>query len=133
MTDWIAALLLGAGGAFCLIAGVGVVRLPDIYMRMHAATKAGTLGLGLICGAVMVKAESWQNVVEALFVFLFMIATAPVGAHLIGRAAYRTRVPMAPRTQSDPDCEPFRLRPARPERRTPPPVGAAPRGPGRRA
>jgi multicomponent Na+:H+ antiporter subunit G len=108
MSDWLAALLLVSGGAFCLVAGVGVVRLPDIYMRMHAATKAGTLGLGLICGAVMVEADSWRNVVEALFVFLFMIATAPVGAHLIGRAAFRTRVPMSPRTLSDPDCAAFR-------------------------
>lgn len=110
---WLSAALLVAGGAFCLVAGVGILRLPDIYMRMHAATKAGTLGLGLICGAVMIEAQSWQNVLEALFVFLFMIATAPVGAHLIGRAAYRTRIPMAPSTRSDPDCDAFRRRPAK--------------------
>ena len=48
--------------------------------------------------------------VEALFVFLFMIASAPVGAHLIGRAAFRTRVPIDPRTRHDPGCEAFRRR-----------------------
>ena len=63
---------------------------------MHAATKAGTLGLALICLAVMVEAETWGQVVEALFVFVFMIASAPVGAHLIGRAAFRTRAPDDP-------------------------------------
>ena len=89
MTDWIAAALILAGGFFCLVAGLGVVRMKDVYARMHAATKAGTLGLALICLAVMVQAETWLQVVEALFVFLFMIATAPIGAHLIGRAAFR--------------------------------------------
>ncbi len=112
MSDWIAALLLVSGGAFCLIAGLGILRLRDIYARMHAATKAGTLGLGLICLAVMVEAETWGNVAEALFVFLFMLATAPVGAHLIGRAAFRTRIPTAPGTRSDDECETFRSRPA---------------------
>lgn len=107
MSDWIAAGFLIAGGLFSLIAGVGVVRLDDIYMRMHAATKAGTLGLALVCVAAMIKADSWAQVAEALFVFLFMIASAPVGAHLIGRAAFRKRIPEAPHTQRDPGCDAF--------------------------
>ena len=76
------------------------MRLNDVFARMHAATKAGTLGLALVCLAVMVEAETWLEVVEALFVFLFMIASAPVGAHLIGRAAFRTGAPARPQ---DPD------------------------------
>lgn len=108
MIDVITGLLLVAGGALCLIAGIGVVRLNDVFARMHAATKAGTLGLALICVAVMLKAETWLNVAEALFVFFFMIASAPVGAHLIGRAAFRTDSPMDPATQADDDAEAFR-------------------------
>lgn len=108
MSDWIASILLVAGGFFCLVAGIGLVRLRDVFARMHAATKAGTLGLALICFAVMVEAETWLHLLEALFVFLFMIASAPVGAHLIGRAAYRKRVRMDPNTQSDADCTQFR-------------------------
>ena len=108
MTDWLAAFLLVAGGLFCMIAGVGIVRLRDLYTRMHAATKAGTLGLALVCVAVMLKADDWKNVVEALFVFLFMIATAPIGSHLIGRAAFRSGAPEAPNTGHDPGCEDFR-------------------------
>lgn len=111
MSEWIAAALLVSGGVFCLVAGIGVIRLRDVYARMHAATKAGTLGLGLICGAVMVLADGWLQLLEALFVFLFMIATAPVGAHLIGRAAFRTGAPMDPDTQADPDCAQFRRDP----------------------
>lgn len=107
MTEWIAAILFVSGGFFCMIAGVGVIRMRDVYARMHAATKAGTLGLGLICIGVMITAESWLNIAEALFVFLFMIASNPVGAHLIGRAAFRTRGPVDPRTRRDDDAEIF--------------------------
>lgn len=123
MSEWIAAAFLVGGGLFCLVAGLGVVRLGDIYLRMHASTKAGTLGLALICCAVMTLAESWSNVVEALFVFLFMIATAPVGAHLIGRAAFRSHSPEWPSTRHDPGCSAFR----RPARDPSPPAGPAPR------
>jgi multicomponent Na+:H+ antiporter subunit G len=108
MSDWISAALMLSGGFFCLVAGIGVVRMNDVFARMHAATKAGTLGLALICLAVMVEAETWGQVAEALFVFLFMIASAPVGAHLIGRAAFRTRVREDPTTRHDPGCESFR-------------------------
>lgn len=108
MSEWIAAILLVTGGFFCFVAGVGVVRMRDVYARMHAATKAGTLGLALVCVAVMVLAEDLLHFLEALFVFLFMIASAPVGAHLIGRAAFRTRVPADPLTRADADSEAFR-------------------------
>jgi multicomponent Na+:H+ antiporter subunit G len=108
MEDWIASGFLVAGGVFCLVAGIGVLRLSDVFARMHAATKAGTLGLALICVAVMIKADNWLEIVEASFVFLFMIASAPVGAHLIGRAAFRTGQPMDPQTTADEDAKKFR-------------------------
>jgi multicomponent Na+:H+ antiporter subunit G len=110
MSEWAAAAFLVAGGFFCLVAGVGIVRMRDVYGRMHAATKAGTLGLALLAVAVMLLAQTWVQVLEALFVFLFAIASAPVGAHLIGRAAFRTRVPLDPNTRTDPECEIFRPR-----------------------
>ena len=110
MIDWIASALMLAGAFFCLVAGIGVIRMNDVFARMHAATKAGTLGLALICIAVMVEAHTWLQVFEALFVFLFMIASAPVGAHLIGRAAFRTRAPLDPKTQIDDGCSRFRRR-----------------------
>lgn len=110
MSEILASILFVSGGFFCLVAGIGILRLRDVFGRMHAATKAGTLGLALVCLGVMVEAETWTQVAEALFVFLFMIATAPVGAHLIGRAAFRTRVPVDPTTQFDEDCQAFRAR-----------------------
>lgn len=112
MIEAIAAFLLVAGGFFCLVAGIGVLRLGDVFCRMHAATKAGTLGLALICLSEMLLADGWAWIFETLFVFIFLLATAPIGAHLIGRAAFRTRSPLAPGTESDKGAEAFRA-PAR--------------------
>lgn len=104
----LATIFLVLGGFFCLMAGIGVVRLGDIFLRMHASTKAGTLGIALIVVAMMFLAESWTELLEPVFVFLFMILTIPIGAHLIGRAAFRTRVPLQPDTRIEPECEAFR-------------------------
>jgi multicomponent Na+:H+ antiporter subunit G len=103
----IAAILVLSGGAFVLVAGLGILRMPDVYIRMHASTKAGTLGLALICGAEMLTAEGWWQVMEAGFVTAFMLATAPIGAHLIGRAAYRAGVPFLEGTKVEAGCEEF--------------------------
>lgn len=83
--------LLLAGTAFVLVAAFGVLRLPDVLMRMHAATKAGTLGIGLILAAALLQGDisiAWR----ALVTFAFLLVTTPVSAHLIGRAAHRTSV-----------------------------------------
>lgn len=85
-------LLLGAGFAF--LAGVGLVRMKDVYIRMHAATKAGTLGPGLILIAVAVYFGDADIVLRAVLAFVFLLITAPVAAHMIARAAYRTGVPL---------------------------------------
>ncbi|MGB0497109.1 MAG: monovalent cation/H(+) antiporter subunit G [Rubricella sp.] len=107
IAEWIAAGFILSGGAFVLVAGLGVLRMPDVYIRMHASTKAGTLGLGLICVALMIIGTGIGQRLEALFVTLFMIATAPVGAHLIGRAAYRAGVGFVVGTKVEDGCEQF--------------------------
>lgn len=96
----IAALLL-AGGIFACIAGVGVLRLQDVLQRTHAATKAGTLGVGLIVLAVALYFHSVGVTTRAIAIFAFLLMTAPIGAHMIGRAAYRTRVPLWTKTEVD--------------------------------
>jgi len=94
MWDYVTALLLVSGGAFSCIAGLGLVRMPDVYIRMHAATKAGTLGAGLILAAVAVHFADVGVAIRALAAVAFLLITAPVAAHMIGRAAYRTGVPL---------------------------------------
>jgi multicomponent Na+:H+ antiporter subunit G len=130
IVEILAALCLVVGGFFCLVAGIGIVRLGDIYIRMHASTKAGTLGIALIALAMMLLAESLWEIVEPLFVFLFMILTIPIGSHLIGRAAFRTRIPMQEGTRFDAGCEAFRTGAPKPADRPVAVPGAEPAGKG---
>jgi multicomponent Na+:H+ antiporter subunit G len=101
VTDIITALLLLLGTGFAFIAGLGIVRMSDVYIRMHAATKAGTLGSGLVLAAVAVHFGDGGVVVRAILTVLFLLITAPVAAHMIGRAAYRTGVPLCKRSKID--------------------------------
>lgn len=94
MIDYITAAFMLAGGIFALIAGLGLVRLPDVLIRMHASTKAGTLGAGLILGAVAVFFGDAATVTRAVAGIWFLLLTAPVAAHMIGRAAFKVGVPL---------------------------------------
>lgn len=90
MSSIVACALLIIGSLFCLVAAIGVLRLPDTLIRMHAATKAGTLGTGFVLTAVAVDAGDLATGLKALAVVVFILLTAPVAAHLIGRAAYHS-------------------------------------------
>ena len=94
MTEIFTAILVVSGSLFAFAAALGVLRLPDVFIRMHASTKAGTLGCGLIFLAVAIHFGEIGIVVRAIAAFVFLILTAPVAAHMIGRAAYRTGVPL---------------------------------------
>jgi multicomponent Na+:H+ antiporter subunit G len=101
VNELLGALLVVAGSVFCLLAAVGMIRLPDTLIRMHAATKAGTLGAGLILSGVAVCFADIGSVLKALLTLVFLFLTAPVGAHLMGRAAYRSGVELSHRTWVD--------------------------------
>jgi multicomponent Na+:H+ antiporter subunit G len=81
------AFLVG-GTAFMVIATVGLIRLPDLYTRMHAVTKAGTLGILLVMVSVAVHFGDLSVSMRSVAVILFILLTAPVSAHLLGRAGY---------------------------------------------
>jgi len=76
------------GGTFVLVAAVGIVRLPDLLMRMHAATKAGTLGAGLLLVAVALTVPGEGVAVKAIATIVFLLLTAPIASHVIARSAY---------------------------------------------
>ncbi|MEQ8600865.1 MAG: monovalent cation/H(+) antiporter subunit G [Devosia sp.] len=82
--------LLVLGAAFTLLATIGVVRLPDLYTRMHAASKAGAVGGGLILLAVAVLSQDAAVSVRAIIGVMFVLLTTPVSAHLLARASYLT-------------------------------------------
>jgi multicomponent Na+:H+ antiporter subunit G len=101
MMDYLTATLVLAGGLFGFIAAVGMLRLPDMITRMHASTKAGTLGAGLILAAVAVHFMEVGITLRAAAAILFLLLTAPVAAHVIGRAAYRCGIRLWDRTWRD--------------------------------
>lgn len=94
MIEWLMAAMVVLGGFFCFVAGLGILRLPDVLIRMHASTKAGTLGSGLILGAGAIYFGDGATITRALAAILFLLLTAPVAAHMIGRAAFRDGVPL---------------------------------------
>lgn len=94
MIDYIASAFMLAGGVFAIVAGLGLVRLPDVLIRMHASTKVGTLSSGLILVGVALHFADWSVTVRAVAIFLFLMLTAPIAAHMIGRAALRMGVPL---------------------------------------
>ncbi len=94
MMEWIVSILLISGSLFMLVAAIGVVKLSDVYMRMHAITKAASLGAILMLAAVLLWHPQWIVAIEALMVVLFVILTAPIGAHMLARVAHRMKVPI---------------------------------------
>lgn len=80
--------LLILGAIFTLLAAVGVVRLPDLYTRMHAASKAGAVGGGLILLAVALVSMDAAVVLRAVIGIIFVLLTTPVSAHLLARVSY---------------------------------------------
>lgn len=94
-------LLMLVGALFLLLASVGVLRMPDLFTRMQAATKASTLGIACVLLAVAIHFTSIGVTMRALAALAFFLLTAPVTAHLIGRASYFVGVPLWERTVAD--------------------------------
>lgn len=81
-------VLMLAGSAFSFIAALGIFRMPDLFTRMQAAAKTGTLGVGLVLAALAVHFADIGVTTRAGLVIVFLFLTAPVAAHLIARAGY---------------------------------------------
>lgn len=88
MTNGIALVFLVAGAVICLIAAIGVMRLPDFFMRLHAATKAGVAGAGLVLIGVGFAEPSLGMWIKIAVAITFLLMTTPVAGHLLGRAGY---------------------------------------------
>jgi multicomponent Na+:H+ antiporter subunit G len=88
VTDFLVNTLALLGSIFVLLAAVGVVRMPDVYMRMSTVTKAGTLGVGLLMIAVVLQLGDFGTVLKVIAILAFGLITSPVAAHAISRAAY---------------------------------------------
>lgn len=110
--EWVIGLLSVVGGGFALVGTIGLVRLRDFYMRLHAPTKASTLGVGcaLIASMLYFSLTGWGFVLHELAITLFVFVTAPVSAHLLAKAAMRGQDGARPPDPGAP--EPRRRRPS---------------------
>ena len=87
------AVLLLVGSFFTLVGSIGLVRLPDFFMRLHGPTKATTLGVGGVLLAAIVQAGSAGFTLRELLIAVFLFITAPVSAYLLAQAGLRLRLP----------------------------------------
>jgi multicomponent Na+:H+ antiporter subunit G len=101
MSDVIATVAVVLGAALGVLSAVGILRMPDVYIRLQVASKASSLGVALLMLGVAVHFGELGVTVRALMVVVFLFLTAPVAAHVIGRAAYLTGVPLAAGTDPD--------------------------------
>ncbi|RPH44931.1 MAG: Na+/H+ antiporter subunit G [Burkholderiales bacterium] len=120
--DLLASLLLVAGGAFALVGAIGLARLRDFYLRVHAPTKASTLGVGgALLASMLVFGWTGQRVViHELLITVFVFVTAPIAAHLLVKSALeRDPARRPPEPGTAPDAPPAESSP------TPPPTPPA--------
>jgi multicomponent Na+:H+ antiporter subunit G len=94
LREIVAMALLLFGTLFMLVASLGVLRMPDLYTRMSASAKASTFGIGMILVAALVWFPDAATKAVAVVAIAFMFLSNPVGAHMIGRAAYLVGVPL---------------------------------------
>ena len=94
MTNLLTGVMWVAGSAFALLAAVGVLRMPDVFTRMQASTKASTLGLGCLLIGAALQLGDFASFIRVLSIGAFILLTAPVAAHVVARAAYLADVPL---------------------------------------
>jgi len=94
MIDVLTAILWLAGSAFALLAAIGVLRMPDVFTRMQASTKASTLGLGCLLLGAALQMGDLASFIRAGSIGAFVLLTTPVAGHVIARASYFADVPL---------------------------------------
>ena len=96
MMESVVAALIVLGAILTFVAALGLFRLPDLYTRMHAASKAGTAGSGLLLLGVAIQSGEADVWIKCLLAVAFFFLTAPVSAHLLAKAAVRAGRPLPP-------------------------------------
>ncbi len=122
--DAIGGTLMVAGAALSLLAAIGLHRFPDVFARMHAATKPATLGLVLLVAGAAAVVEQGSVGLKLGLAAALQFITAPVASHMVGRSAYRSGTPLSPDTVLDE----LAGRSGRPDRPPPEPPAAGDAG-----
>ncbi len=101
MIEVFVSIFLLLGSFFTLIAALGVIRLPDVYMRMHAITKASSLATIFFLIALMIAHPNARIVLGSILLLLFIVLTAPISSHFLARVAHLMQVKMAKGKKTD--------------------------------
>ena len=102
MIDYAVCAALLTGTSFIALSAIGILRLPDVYSRLHAITKASTLGIaGVLAASALHFAMRGDNVIGELVAMYFVLLTNPVGGHMIARSAYLIGIPMTEQSVVD--------------------------------
>ncbi len=99
--DIVSGILMVVGTLFMLVAAIGIVRMPDLFLRMSASTKSATLGVGCVLMATAVHFGDVGIWIRMLLIIAFVFLTAPVSAHMLGRAGYLVGVKLWEATKFD--------------------------------
>lgn len=101
MIEIVSAIIIMVGVIFVLIGSVGLLRLPDFYIRVSAITKAATVGVACIMIGVALYYNEIGVAIKAFVVVIFLMITSPIASHIIGRTAYIDGVPLWKETEVD--------------------------------
>ncbi len=101
VVDIVAAILILSGAVIAVIAAVGLHTMPDVYARMHVATKPATLGITLCLTGAALLADSTSMVTKLVLAIVFQLVTTPAAGHLLGRAAHSANAPVSEHTFVD--------------------------------
>lgn len=101
MVEIFSAIIIMVGVIFVLIGAVGLIRLPDFYIRVSAITKAATVGVACIMIGVALYYNEVGMAIKAFVVVVFLMITSPIASHIIGRTAYIDGVPLWDETEVD--------------------------------
>ncbi|AAZ27060.1 Na+/H+ antiporter subunit G [Colwellia psychrerythraea] len=107
MTEWIISILLLVGGSFVLVGSIGLVKMPDFFMRLHGPTKATTLGMAALLTAAMIFFSTTQAglSVKEILISLFLLLTAPISAYMMIKSAIHHKLESIERTSGKDNIE----------------------------
>lgn len=107
MIEWIISILLLIGGCFILVGSIGLVKMPDFFMRLHGPTKATTLGMAALLTAAMVFFSTTQAglSIKEILISLFLLLTAPISGYMMIKSAIHHKIDSIERTQGKDNIE----------------------------
>jgi multicomponent K+:H+ antiporter subunit G len=107
MTEWIISILLLIGGSFVLVGSIGLVKMPDFFMRLHGPTKATTLGMASLLTAAMIFFSTVQAglSVKEILISVFLLLTAPISGYMMIKSAIHHKLESIERTKGKDNIE----------------------------